>query len=284
MIIACERARDFDRAGQWCEQLAAFCERTGQRPLLALCRAHHGTVLMMRGEWAAAEEELDLGGRTSCRRCGRRWPATRARASRSCAGARAGRARRARSSRRPARTCWRRSCEAELALDDDDPSAALGHAERYLRGLGDEQPIESAAALELLVPIRIRLGDARGRARRPRAARGDRRRRRDDRAARRRALRRRPHRARRARRRDGARGARGRGRPVRAQRGAVRGGAGPARARAGAGRQDRAGAGVEQALAARAAFEGSAPRAPPSRRTSSSRGSAGAAPPPAAPG
>ena len=29
MIIACERARDFDRAGQWCEQLAAFCERTG---------------------------------------------------------------------------------------------------------------------------------------------------------------------------------------------------------------------------------------------------------------
>ena len=39
MIIACERMRDFDRAGQWTEQLAAFCERTGQRPLLALCRA-----------------------------------------------------------------------------------------------------------------------------------------------------------------------------------------------------------------------------------------------------
>ena len=31
MIIACERTRDFDRAGQWCERLAAFCERTGQR-------------------------------------------------------------------------------------------------------------------------------------------------------------------------------------------------------------------------------------------------------------
>ena len=40
--------RDFDRAGQWCDQLAAFCDRTGQRPLLALCRAHHGTVLMVR--------------------------------------------------------------------------------------------------------------------------------------------------------------------------------------------------------------------------------------------
>src|SRR3954447_1677151 len=58
MIIACERARDFDRAGQWCEQLTAFCERTGQRPLLALFRAHHGTVMMMRGDWAAAEEDL----------------------------------------------------------------------------------------------------------------------------------------------------------------------------------------------------------------------------------
>src|SRR3954452_22322292 len=58
MIIACERSRDFDRAGQWCRQLAAFCDRTGQRPLLALCRAHHGTVLMMRGDWAEAEEKL----------------------------------------------------------------------------------------------------------------------------------------------------------------------------------------------------------------------------------
>src|SRR3954447_15986553 len=58
MIIACERARGYDRAAQGCEQLAAYCERTGQRPLLALCRAHFGTVLMARGEWAEAEEEL----------------------------------------------------------------------------------------------------------------------------------------------------------------------------------------------------------------------------------
>jgi len=45
MIIACERSRDFDRAGQWCEQLAAYCERTGQRPLLALCRARISSSL-----------------------------------------------------------------------------------------------------------------------------------------------------------------------------------------------------------------------------------------------
>ena len=114
MIIACERARDFDRAGQWCEQLAAFSERTGQRPLLALCRAHHGTVRMMRGEWEQAEAGTHV-----------LVPLV----------------------------------EAELRLDVDDFAGAHASASRYLRGLGGGAPIESAAALELLVPIRIRLRD-----------------------------------------------------------------------------------------------------------------------------
>jgi LuxR family maltose regulon positive regulatory protein len=158
MIIACERARDFDRAGQWCERLAAFCERTGQRPLLALCRAHHGTVLMVRGEWDGAEEELEWAtGQLSTLR-----PPLAGYA----------RARFAQLRRRQGRYPEARELlelaqghvlaplvQAELALDEDDPSAALGHAERYLRSLGGEQPIESAAAFELLVPTRIRLGE-----------------------------------------------------------------------------------------------------------------------------
>jgi LuxR family maltose regulon positive regulatory protein len=157
MIIACERARDFDRAGQWADQLAAFCERTGQRPLLALCRAHHGTVLMMRGEWREAEEELAwAAGELSTLR-----PPLAAYAS-----ARFAELRRRQGRHREARALVAKAGAhvlaplvlAELALDEGDPSAALGHAERYLRGLGDDQPIESAAALELLVPSRIALG------------------------------------------------------------------------------------------------------------------------------
>jgi DNA-binding NarL/FixJ family response regulator len=158
MIIACERARDFDRAGQWCERLTAFCERTGQRPLLALCRAHHGTVLTVRGEWEKAEEELDWAtGELSTLR-----PPLAGYA----------RARFAQLRRRQGRYPEARELlaqaqghvlaplvQAELALDDDDPSAAVGYAERYLRSLGGEQPIESAAAFELLVPTRIRLGE-----------------------------------------------------------------------------------------------------------------------------
>jgi LuxR family maltose regulon positive regulatory protein len=158
MIIACERARDFDRAGQWCEQLSAFCERTGQRPLLALCRAHHGVVLTVRGEWDQAEEELAwASGELSTLR-----PPLAGYA----------RARFAQLRRRQGRHAEARELlaqarghvlvplvQAEIALDEGDPSAALGYAERYLRSLAGERPIESAAALELLVPIGIRLGE-----------------------------------------------------------------------------------------------------------------------------
>jgi LuxR family transcriptional regulator, maltose regulon positive regulatory protein len=161
MIIACERSRDFERAGQWCEQLAAFCDRTGQRPLLALCRAHHGTVLMMRGEWAEAERDLEwAAGELSTLR-----PplAGYARARFAQLRVRQGR-------RREARALLDEGgahvltplVRAELALDENDASEALGSAERYLRGLGSDQPIESAAGLELLVPARIALGELSG--------------------------------------------------------------------------------------------------------------------------
>jgi ATP/maltotriose-dependent transcriptional regulator MalT len=158
MIIACERARDFDRAGQWCAQLAAFCERTGQKPLLALCRAHHGTVLMMRGDWPAADEDLSwaadqltvlrppLAGYARCRLAQLRRRQGRLRDAKELV-ARAG------------GHVLAPLVRAELVLDENDPAGALGEAERYLRGLGDGHPIESAAALELLVPVQIRLGD-----------------------------------------------------------------------------------------------------------------------------
>jgi len=158
MIIACERARDFDRAGQWCDRLAAFCERTGQRPLLALCRAHHGTVLTMRGEWQQAEEELAwAAGELSTLR-----PPLAG-----YARARFAELRRRQGRHREARGLLAEAgahvlaplIRAAVALDEDDPPAALGYAEKYLRSIRGAQPIESAAALELLVPIRIALGE-----------------------------------------------------------------------------------------------------------------------------
>jgi ATP/maltotriose-dependent transcriptional regulator MalT len=157
MIIACERTRDFDRAGQWCEQLAAFSERTRQRPLLALCRAHHGTVLTMRGEWREAEQELEWAtGELSTLRP----PLAK------YARARLAELRRRQGRHSEAKELLREAqdhvlvplVQAALALDDDDPAATLGHAGRCLRRLGGN-PIESAAALELLVAAHSRLGD-----------------------------------------------------------------------------------------------------------------------------
>jgi ATP/maltotriose-dependent transcriptional regulator MalT len=158
MIIACERARDFDRAGQWCEQLAAYSERTGQRPLLALCRAHHGTVLMMRGDWPAADEHLS-------------WAAGELTVLRpplaGYARCRLAQLRRRQGRRREAQELVAQAgvhvlaplVRAELALDEGDAAGAVGQAERYLRALGDDRSIESAAAFELLVQAQIQLGD-----------------------------------------------------------------------------------------------------------------------------
>jgi ATP/maltotriose-dependent transcriptional regulator MalT len=67
LIYACEGARDYDRATQWCEWVTEFCERWGLRPLFSVCRTQYASVLIARGRWDAAEAELEgavrmLGG------------------------------------------------------------------------------------------------------------------------------------------------------------------------------------------------------------------------------
>ena len=158
MIIACERSRDFERAGQWCEQLVAFAGRTGQRPLLALCRAHHGTVLAARGQWDEASDELAW----AAGELGRLRPplAGFARARLALLRHRQGRDREAQELLDAAGDfvlVW--LVRAELALDTGDFAAALGHAERYVRSLGPQRTIEAAAAYELLVRVGIGLGE-----------------------------------------------------------------------------------------------------------------------------
>ena len=159
MIIACERTRDFERAGQWCERLAAFCDRTGQRPLLALCRAHHGAVLTMRGDWPEAERNLEwasgelatlrppLAGYARARLADLRRRQGRPRQARGLLGQGGGHVLDA-------------LVRAALALDYDDPSAAVDYTGKYLRAFADEKPIETAAALELLVPAHLQLGSS----------------------------------------------------------------------------------------------------------------------------
>jgi hypothetical protein len=50
--------RDFEHAGEWCERVGQMAEGWNISALRAVCRAHYGTVLMLRGAWQDAEAVL----------------------------------------------------------------------------------------------------------------------------------------------------------------------------------------------------------------------------------
>jgi LuxR family maltose regulon positive regulatory protein len=161
LIFACERVRDFDRAGQWCERLADFCERYGSKPLFSVCRTHYAGVLVSRGMWSQAEQELRLAA-----------PELERNASGLAAEAVAGMAELRRRQGRvddarrmfesvEHRADGRLGCAA-VALDLGDLRAAADHAERYLRETGQEAKALRVAGLEILARALALLGDPDG--------------------------------------------------------------------------------------------------------------------------
>jgi DNA-binding NarL/FixJ family response regulator len=161
LIFACERVRDFERAGQWCERLAKFCERYGSKPLFSVCRTHYAGVLMFRGLWPQAEEELRLAA-----------PELETNAAGMAGEALVGlaelRRRQGRTDEAQGmfvevehRPDGRVGC-ARLALDRGEYRSAADHAEQYLRQVGDEAKTRRVAGLEVLVRALAALGDAEG--------------------------------------------------------------------------------------------------------------------------
>jgi DNA-binding CsgD family transcriptional regulator len=147
LIFACERVRDLERAGQWCQRLAGMAAGWNIRALRAVCRAHYGTVLMLRGEWERAEVELTEAAAALAVRPGE---AAVALARLAELRRRQGRADEAealigRAEHHPLAVL----CEASLALDRGDAAAAADGAARYLRLMGEAR-IERAPGLELL--------------------------------------------------------------------------------------------------------------------------------------
>ncbi|HEY7208014.1 MAG TPA: LuxR C-terminal-related transcriptional regulator [Gaiellaceae bacterium] len=147
LIFACERVRDFERAGQWCERVARMAEGWNIRALRSVCRAHYGTVLVLRGDWAEAEVVLTEAAAALTARPGEAADAL---------------ARLAELRRRQGRTeeavallgqaehhPLAALSRAALALDRGDATAAADDASRYLRGIGGAK-IERAPGLELL--------------------------------------------------------------------------------------------------------------------------------------
>lgn len=156
VINACERVRDVDRAGQWCDAMAAYCERTGDEAMGQQCRTLYAGVLLSRGAWHEAESSLqDATGRLRATR-----PAMAADGLVRLADLRRrqGRLDEAealyrelhgepfRTQAEPLATLGR----GELALARGDTAGAVDDAERYLRMLEDDERARRAAGLELL--------------------------------------------------------------------------------------------------------------------------------------
>lgn len=158
LMIACERARDLDRAAQWSDEIRRYCEQWRFNGVLALCRAQYGAVLVSRGLWADAERELQY----AIPRLGASRPALR----------REGVVRLAALRRRQGRLDEAETLLQEveghplallertaLALDRGDFAGAARVAERFLRDVARDDPSDRAAGLELLVRAQVALAE-----------------------------------------------------------------------------------------------------------------------------
>jgi len=158
LVSACTSVRDYDRAFEWCDRIAEFAQRYGNRYMLAFCRAEYGAVHMWRGRWAQAESILEA----SVEDFARSRPAM-------AGGPLAGLAElRRRQGRREETTVLldqagasgtARLCRARLALDRGESSRAAELAQRVLRQLPPGRRLDRIAALELLVRARTARGE-----------------------------------------------------------------------------------------------------------------------------
>ncbi|MCC5859154.1 MAG: hypothetical protein JJT90_13420 [Ectothiorhodospiraceae bacterium] len=158
LIFACERARDFGRAAEWCEMMRAAAERLEHTASQGICRAHYATLLVCRGRWREAESTLSEA--KACFQAS--WPPQTAETT-----IRLGALRRrqgcldeAEALMRPFQ--WHPLAMlglAEVALDRGHLEDAADRVATYLRHIPASNRLGRAAALELQVRIDTATGD-----------------------------------------------------------------------------------------------------------------------------
>jgi LuxR family transcriptional regulator, maltose regulon positive regulatory protein len=159
LIYACERVRDFDRAGQWCKKVEEFTQRMRIQFVNGVCRAHYAAVLTWHGDWAQAEEVLVEAGRDLASTRPFWVPEATVR----LADLRRRQGRFDEAGQLFSEVEWHPLAVlglAELALDLGRVDEAVPLAERMLRQLPLENRTQRAAALELLVRAQAAKGEA----------------------------------------------------------------------------------------------------------------------------
>jgi DNA-binding NarL/FixJ family response regulator len=157
-IFACERVRDYDRAAQWCARVREFSKRWGLRPLSAVCRTQYAGVLIWRGDWAAAEQELTAAKQEFEQ--ARPPMATQAIARLGELRLRQGRYAEAERLFAAAGTSpHARMGQAALALERGAAADAAAELGRILSQIPDAEPTTRAAGLELVVRAHLAARD-----------------------------------------------------------------------------------------------------------------------------
>ncbi|HKO91537.1 MAG TPA: LuxR C-terminal-related transcriptional regulator [Polyangiaceae bacterium] len=158
MLQSCERARDFERAGQWCERVRVFSERSRFDALLAICRTHRASLWIGSGRWQEAEGELQAAAQLLAAS----RPALLGEALLRLAGLRRRQGRLEEAAELLQQLSGDPAAlleQALLAFDRGDARAAVALAERLLRRIPERNQTDRLSVLELLVRAHLELGD-----------------------------------------------------------------------------------------------------------------------------
>jgi LuxR family transcriptional regulator, maltose regulon positive regulatory protein len=158
MITACERVRDIERAHQWSQRMLEFAKRWRILDLFAVCRAHYGAILVLRGTW----EEADATFETALRelRASRPGMAFEALVRRGDLRRRQGRFEEAAELFRQVEFHpYAQLGLAHVAFDMGDTALAAERATRFLRKLGPESRLQRAAGLDLYARVLVAQGE-----------------------------------------------------------------------------------------------------------------------------
>ncbi|MDP4284945.1 MAG: LuxR C-terminal-related transcriptional regulator [Bacteroidota bacterium] len=155
LIDACSRVRDYERAGQWCKQVKEISIKRNHKSMFANCRNLYASLLICKGDWKEAEEELTAAAKelkeyrpiavssstvrlADLKRRQGKWEEAITLFDEV-----------------PSHSLKPLSC-ADLAYDKGEYEMAENLAERHLRKIPLSTPIERITGLELLMRIYIK--------------------------------------------------------------------------------------------------------------------------------
>lgn len=156
MLAACNHVGDLDRASNWCRVADDFMRDYSCPFLFARCRVHYGSVLLSRGQWARAEEELQAALQIS--KDAGPGPQAEALVRLADLRSRQGRLEEAEALLRDSNDAVVSLPAAELRLVRGEPAIAVALLVRRIEQLG-EGHIEAAPTLAKLADAHIACGD-----------------------------------------------------------------------------------------------------------------------------